>query len=237
MHQSNSRLVGLGLVALFAAGCDSSPADPSATDDALLEATFEQMAAEANSAGDPDAAVAFNDGISALRFGVRPSEIAVHIDDEVIRYRALVIGVVVRNDGTRELTRRSLIAWTGQRPRDVLQATSFSDEAEFVFPSDLTADVRPEGRARGTWLDLARGHRFVATSGPVSMVVEGIGEGCPSVPAEARFTCRTAEWDVRLDGVFKLLPRRDARSAEGGTALEIATGGEGVHGVVLQRKP
>jgi hypothetical protein len=236
VHQLNARLVGLGLVACFAAGCDSSPADPGDSEDPGLEATFEQMAAEANSAGDPDAAVAFNDGISALRFGVRPSEIAVHIGDEVVRYRALVVGVVVRNDGTRELTRRSLIAWTNGRPRDVLHATSFSDEAEFVFPSDLTADVRPEGRARGTWLDLARGHRFVATSGPVSMVVDGVGEPCPSVPADARFACLTARWDVRLDGEFTLLSRRDARTADG-TALEISTGAEGVHGVVLQRKP
>jgi hypothetical protein len=92
-----------------------------------LESTLEQMAAEANSAGDPDAAVAFNDGLAALRYGVRPTEIAVHLGDKIVRYNALVVGVKVRHHGTEELMRRSLVAWAGEpRPKALLQATSFT---------------------------------------------------------------------------------------------------------------
>ncbi len=230
--------LGLGAALMALAACESTPSGPEAPEGAELELALEEMAAEANSAGDPDAADAFNDGLSALRFGVRPTEIAVHIGDEVVRYNALVVGVVVRHDGTRELMRRSLVAWTGnRRPMALLQATSFTDEAEFGFPADLAARPDVEGRARGSWLDLVRGHRFVATSGPVKMVVRGTGEPCPSVPADAPVICVVARWDVRLEGLFKLLLRRDARGVSDATTLVIATAADDMNGVVLSRKP
>jgi hypothetical protein len=227
--------LGAALIAL--AACDASPAGPEDSDAAELEITLEQMAAEANSAGDPDAAAAFTDGLNGVRFGVRPTEIAVQVGDEVVRYQALVVGVSVRHDGTRELVRRSLIAWTGQpRPSAMLHATSFSDEAEFSYPSDLATRADADGRARGTWADLVRHHRYVATSGPVTMVVQGTGELCPSVPASAEFNCATARWDVRLEGVFKPLPRRDSRVAGDGASLVIGASADGMNGVVLSRK-
>lgn len=230
--------LGLGAALVALAGCESTPSGPEAPEGAELELALEEMAAEANSAGDPDAAVAFNDGLSALRFGVRPTEIAVHIGDEVVRYKALVVGVVVLHDGTRELTRRSLVAWTGaRRPTAILHATSFTDEAEFGFPTDLASRSDVEGRARGTWLELVRGHRFVATSGPVKMVVGSRGEPCPAVPPDAPLVCVVARWDVRLAGEFKLLPRRDARAVSDATTLEIATAADDMNGVVLSRKP
>jgi hypothetical protein len=229
--------LGLGAALMALAACESNPSGPEAPEAADLELTLEQMAAEANSAGDPDAAVAFNDGLSALRFGVRPTDIAVKVGDEIVRYNALVVGVIVRHDGTHEVQRRSLIAWTGQpRPSALLHATSFTDEAEFSFPSDLATDAAPDGRARGTWANLARGHRFVATSGPVKMVVRSRGDPCPSVPADAPLVCVAAKWDVRLEGTFKLLPRRDARSVSDVAALVIAAAADDMNGVVLSRR-
>ena len=231
------RYLSLAAALIAFAGCDSSPAGPEDSDALELEATLEQMAVEANSAGDVDAASAFNDGLSGLRFGIRPTEIAVHVGDEVVRYQAFVVGVVVRNDGTRELVRRSLLAWSGRpRPSAILHATSFSDEAEFAFPSDLATRSDVEGRARGTWANLSRDHRFVATSGPVAMTVQGTGEPCPSIPSTAEFNCVAARWDIRLEGVFKPLPRRDARVAGEGASLVIGTSAESVSGVVLSRK-
>ncbi len=229
--------IGLGAALVALSGCEKSPTAPADPEAAELEVALEQMAAEANSAGDPDAAVAFNDGLNALRFGVRPTEIAVQIGDEIVRYDALVVGVIVRHDGTKEIQRRSLIAWTGKpRPSAILHATSFSDEAEFAFPSDLATDATADGRARGTWVDLDRGHRFVATSGPVKMVVRSKGDPCPSVPASAPLVCVEARWDVRLEGSFQLLPRRDSRSVSDAAVLAIAAAADDMNGVVLSRR-
>ncbi len=231
--------LGLGAALVALAGCDSAPAAPEEDPaDAGLELALEQMAAEANSAGDGDAAIAFNDGLSALRFGVRPSEIGVQIDGELVRYQALLVGIAVRQHDGRELMRRSLIAWTGEpRPTAILHASSFSDEAQFGYPADLATRADPVGRARGTWLDLVRGHRFVATSGPVAMVLGGTGEPCPAVPADAPLLCVTARWDIRLEGTFHLLPSRDARQADDGIRMVIGTSADGVSGVVLSRRP
>ena len=230
--------LGLGAALVVLSGCDSSPAGPEDSETAELEVVLQQMAAEANSAGDADAALAFNDGLSGVRFGVRPTEISVQIGDEAVRYRALVVGVAVRNDGSRQLVRRSLVAWTGKpRPSAILHATSFSDEAEFSFPTDLATRGDVEGRARGTWADLAHGRRYVATSGPVGIVVQETGEKCPNLPPSAQANCVTAQWNIRLEGVFKLLPRRDARAASNTEPLVIGASADGVNGVVLSRKP
>ena len=236
----SSRLLQTAVAAalLVATGCDSNPSGPADSETAELELALEEMAAEANGAGDPDAALAFNDGLSGVRFGVRPTEISVQVGDEVVRYKALVVGVLVRHDGTRELVRRSLIAWTGERrPTAILHDTSFSDEAEFSFPSDLATRADVDGLARGSWMNLVRGHRYVATSGPVSIVADATDEECPSVPAAAPFNCVKASWDIRLEGAFKPLPRRDARQASDVPALMISTSADDVNGVVLSRKP
>lgn len=229
--------LGLGAALIALSGCDSTPSTPTESGTAELELALEQMAAEANGAGDPDAAAAFSDGLTGVRYGVRPTEIAVHIGGDLVRYQALVVGVAVRHDGTRELMRRSLIAWTGDpRPSAMLHVTSFSDQAEFSFPSDLATRAEVDGRARGTWADLARGHRFVAVSGPVAIAVSGTGQPCPAVPSTAPFQCVVARWDLRFEGLFKQLIRRDAKEASDAASLAISAAGEGVSGVVLSRR-
>ena len=127
------------------------------------------------------------------------------------------------------------MAWRGEpRPEAILQVTSFSDEAAFGFPSDLIAQADPVGRARGTWVNLARGHTFVGTSGPASVALVSIGEECPSLPGDTRIRCAVARYDVSIDGVFHLLPRRDARQTDQRTRIEISADG-GVAGVVVTR--
>jgi len=85
-------------------------------------------------------------------------------------------------------------------------------------------------------VDVERGHTFVATSGPVKMVVRSKGDPCPSVPASAQLVCVAATWDLRLDGSFKLLPRRDSRSVSDAAALAIAAAADDMNGVVLSRR-
>ena len=228
------RVLGLGAVLGFLTACSSDAVGP---DSAVpeLEATLEQLAAEANSAGDVDAASAFGDGLLAVRLGVRPTELAVTVAGEPARYQAIVTGVAHSLDDGRIVIRRSLLAWRGEpRPQAILQVTSFSDEAAFGFPSDLRAEVAPVGRARGTWVNLARGHTFVGTSGPASVALVSTGEECPSLPRDTRIRCAVARYDVSIDGVFHLLPRRDARQTDQTTRIEISADG-GVAGVVVTR--
>ena len=227
---------GLGFSAAlgFLAACASDPAGPDAPVPEL-EATLEQLAAEANSAGDLDAAAAFGDGLLAVRLGVRPSELAVIVAGQSARYHAIVTGVAQTRDDGSIVIRRSLVAWLGRpRPEAILQVTSFSDEAVFGYPSDLTGDAAPVGRARGTWVNLVRGHTFVGTSGPASVALVSTGEECPALPRDTRIRCAVARYDVSIDGVFHLLPRRDARTTDQTTRIEISAEG-GVAGVVVTR--
>lgn len=230
--------LALGAALALAAACGETPSAPTDQESAQLEVALEQLAAEANGAGDVDAATAFGDGLSALRFGVRPTEIPVHLGDQSVRYFALVIGMAVRTPDGRELMRRSLVAWTGApRPTALLQVTALSDESQFGFPVELASSADPTGRARGTWANLVRGHRLVATSGPVHLALAGAGEACPKVPSAAPLLCVMARWDVRLSGEFHALPRRDAREPTDDAALVIATEAQNVNGVLLTRKP
>lgn len=229
--------LGAGAIIVALAACGESPAGPEAEQLPELEASIEQMAAEANRAGDADAAVAFADGLEAVRFGVRPSEIAVTVGGEEVRYHALVVGVVVNHGDGRELVRRSLIAWAGaNRPAALLQVSAFSDEATFGYPADLNTRPDPTGRARGTWADLVRRHRWVATAGTVAIKVASVGDPCPAIPAHPDIQCRVARWDLRLDGTFHQLLRRDARQATTGAALAIGSAAQGISGVVIQRR-
>jgi len=61
-----SRL-GVSALILALGACGEGPAAPESQSDLPLEASLEQMAAEANNAGDVDAAVAFSDGLLAIR--------------------------------------------------------------------------------------------------------------------------------------------------------------------------
>ena len=204
------------------------------TEDAQIELALEQMVAEANSAGDADAAASFSDGLVAIRLGARPTEIGVSIDGELVRYQAVVTGIV-RARGSALVMHRSLVAWTGQpRVTAVLQVSSFTDQAVFGFPARLTTtDV--VGRARGTWADLERGHRFVATDGSAALQVASQGDPCPNQPNDSSLRCVLARWNIRVDGDFHLLLRRDDAEADQGRRLEIKTAEDGVSGIVVTR--
>jgi len=233
MSRCFSRILMTGTLVSLAAGCAGEPAAPSDVD-VEIEATLEELAAEANSAGDVDAAAAFSDGLLAVRLGVRPSALDVTVNGETSTYRAIVTGVAhVTEDGVL-LRRRSLIAWLDDRPRAVLQVTALSDEAEFGYPSDVVSREDLAGRARGTWIHRGRRQTFVATSGSAALALASTDDPCPNLPDDARLRCVVASYDVAVSGVFHLLPRRDAREADQRTQVEIRTGG-GVAGVVVSR--
>ncbi|HEX9893076.1 MAG TPA: hypothetical protein VGA78_04095 [Gemmatimonadales bacterium] len=231
-----SRL-GVSALILALGACGEGPAAPESQSDLPLEASLEQMAAEANNAGDVDAAVAFSDGLLAIRLGVRPTELSVKVGDKSERYLAIVTGVAHTTADGAILLRRSLVAWAGDpRPTALLQVTSFSDNAVFGYPSDLATRADPVGRARGTWVNLVRGHTFVATSGRASIALASTGEACPNLPADSRLRCAVARYDVGIDGVFHQLRQRNARQADHASRIEISTEG-GVAGVVITRIP
>lgn len=226
-------ILGTGILVSLLTGCTGEPAAP-ATNEVELEVLLEQLAAEANGAGDVDAAAAFGDCLRAVRLGVQPGELEVVVDGETSTYLAIVTGVAQETRDGRTLLRRSLIAWLGDRPRALLQVTSLSDEAAFGYPADVVSRDDPVGRARGTWLHRGRRQTFVATSGTASLVLESTGDPCPNLTDDARFRCVVARYEVAVGGVFHLLPRRDAREADLRTRVEIRTAG-GVPGVVVSR--
>jgi len=226
-------ILGTGILVSMLAGCSDGPAAPADTE-VELEVLLEQLVAEANSAGDVDAATAFGDGLRAVRLGVRPSELDVTVNGEAATYLAIVTGIVHETRSGETLLRRSLIAWLGDRPRAVLQVTSLSDQAAFGYPTDLVTRDDPVGRARGTWVNRARQQLFVATSGDASLVLASTGDTCPNLPDDPRFRCVVARYDVAMSGVFHLLRQRDAREADVRERVEIRTAG-GVAGVVVSR--
>jgi hypothetical protein len=233
MSRHFKEILGAGILVSLLAGCTGDPAAP-ADGEGELEGLLAQLVAEANSAGDVDAAAAFGDGLRAVRLGVRPSELPVTVNGETSTYRAIVTGVSqeTRDGGT--VLRRSLIAWSGERPRAVLQVTSFSDQAEFGYPADVLTREDRMGRARGTWVNRAREVTFVATSGTASLVLGSTGEQCPNLPEDPEFRCVVARYQVAVGGVFHLLPQRDSREVDPRTAVEIRAAG-GVAGVVVSR--
>jgi hypothetical protein len=224
-----SRLLGLGMLAAVAA-CDAGPLAP---DDANEDpaAALDLLAADANRTGDADLAEAASGGALALRLGVRPSEIIVRVGDESVRYQALVVGTLrMLRTGTRVL-HRSLIAWTGdRRPVALLQVSQLTDQAVFGYPAELTTAIDPRGRARGTWVDFAAGAHWVATAGPSTIVLAATGEPCERKASDLR--CALARYDLRVEGEFHRLSSRGGE-LDRGRMLPIASGADGVSGVVL----
>lgn len=225
-------ILGTGLLVSLLVGCAGEPVSPA--DDVDVEVVLEELQAEANSVGDVDAAAAFGDGLRAVRLGVAPSELEVTVEGETSAYLAIVTGIMHETRSGETLLRRSLIAWSGDRPRAVLQVTALADEAAFGYPADVMTREDRLGRARGTWVHRARRVMFVATSGTAALVLGSTGDPCPNLPDDARFSCEVARWDVAVEGVFHLLLRRDAREVDPDTKIEIRAAG-GVAGIVVSR--
>jgi len=187
--------------------------------------SLDQLASDAASIGDGASSEAYADGALAIRLGAEPTEILVQVNGEDQRYWAVVTGIVERGPGGAELLKRTLVAWTGETRVDaVLKVTSRSDEA--AFGRDHVAgdpDV-----ALGTWVDLARGHRFTAVEGSAATTLGQVGPECPNAERDQRFTCHLARFDARIDGVFEL-------NGDATVRLPIATSPDGIAGVVVSR--
>ena len=87
----------------------------------------------------------------------------------------------------------------------------------------------PRSRAKGTWADLVRDSRWIATTGTAQLSIVGTGSECDG----ARFgdvRCVTARYDVVVDGLFRL---NGASPDAGAAAVRIQTDARGVSGVLL----
>jgi hypothetical protein len=233
------RFVGLSvLLGGLVTACETSTTEPLPSADADIEAALELMAAEANSAGDHDAADGFSGGALALRLGVRPTEIAVSINGETERYLAVVAGIAHTLRGGPSVLKRALIAWTpvnDRRPTAILQVSLLTDEGTFGFPTDLTTAVDPRGRARGTWVNLIRDLRFVATSGAAGIVLaQATDDPCEGALSELPgLRCVKATYDMHAEGRFAALLARDARTVDEAQIILVQTAATGINGVFI----
>ncbi|TFH64872.1 MAG: hypothetical protein E4G90_07245 [Gemmatimonadales bacterium] len=233
------RLFGLSaLLGGLVSARETGPSEPLPNPDAEVEAALGLMAAEANSAGDHDAADGFSGGALALRLGIRPTEIAVSVNGETARYWAVVAGIAHTLRGGPSVLKRSLIAWTAgddRRPTAILQVSLLTDEASFAFPTDLLTAADPRGRARGTWVDLVQHLRFVAISGAAGIVVaETTDDPCDGALGELPgLRCVKATYDMHADGRFAALLTRDARTADETQIILIQTAAQGVNGIFV----
>lgn len=225
MTHLSTRFLGAVAILALASGCADGPAEPT-SHDADLAASFDLMAAEARSSGDMDAASAFEGGALAIRAGLVPSEIDVTIDGDLVTHKAVVHAVARSGPGGQQILMRSLLAWSGQNPREtMLKVMLLADEAEFGLPSQMV----PMGRARGWFGDLVAGIRYRATEGSAGIQVDFIGAPCgPSAPDRPGIRCRRARFDVQVDGTFSTLP-----VAAAGEDLEISADAEGVAGIIV----
>jgi hypothetical protein len=214
------------VAALFAIACDQAPTGTSPLDDASA-VSLDAAAAKAASTGDVASAALFTSGASALRAGLQPSEILVSVGGEVTRYRAIVIGKVESLSPGDTALRRSLIAWAGDdRTIATLDVSTLGDVGSFASEFEPASD--PRSRAKGTWIDLVRDSRWIATTGTAGLRVADIGSECDG----ARFgdmRCVMATYDVFVDGLFRL---HGASPDAGAPAVRIQTDAR-VAGVII----
>ena len=214
----------------FAVACqEGSPTTPDEANLGLQAALTEAGDAAVRS-GDTERAEALRHAGTALRWGIRPSQIEVKIQNETFSYLAIVVAVTRRGpDGGRVLV-RSLVAWTGRPATALLHVISKSEQALFGHPGNGNGSG-PDG-ARGQWKDLVNHELWVATAGSADLELAGTGGACPIQPSDAALLCVLASFDIRINGSFQLLG--GGSDGPGGSPIEIHTNADGVHGVVIK---
>jgi len=194
--------------------------------DVGVETTLGASADLAAQGGDTARAEALRDAASAVRLGIRPSQIEVKIKNEKFTYLALVIGRERRSASGEAVLIRSLVAWTGRPTRALLHVIQASDHGLFGGNGD-GSDNGPGG-ARGQWKNLAANELWVATAGSSDLELKGTGAASPTPVATLR--CVLAKWDVRVNGNFQLV----GDGGPDGNPIEIHTNADGVNGVVIK---
>lgn len=222
--------VGLAMLAVsFAACADNHPAGvaPLTLDAA---ASLESEAARANTSGDAQSAASYSEAALALRAGVRPSEILVSVDGDVARYEAVVVAFVEALSPGDTALRRTLVAWTGgNRPLALLDVSTMGDVGSFSSAFEPASD--PRSRAQGNWVNFVRDARYAATTGTAGIAVTGIGDECRiSDSRHSQVRCAFAEFDVSVDGLFRL---GGSSPRAGLDAVRIQTNASRVNGVIV----
>jgi hypothetical protein len=228
------RLVGLSMgIALVACNERAATTAPVA-DDAMAQATsLESEASRASDAGDTESATAFRGAAAALRYGVRPTQIAVSVHGETLRYLAVVTGNIEVLADRDTAIRRTLVAWhhANERPVAVLQVATLADHGSFSSAAEPASD--PRARAHGLWADLVRASRWIATAGEAGLGIASLGGDCtPAGRASVR--CVLADYRVAVDGLFRL---NGASPDDGLPAVRILAETQLVHGVILGAAP
>jgi hypothetical protein len=225
MRSTRCSLAALALLAACGTELPTGSSPLPDTESESIAMSLDVLAGDAAALGDESAREAYADGALAIRLGAIPTEIAVEVGGETFRYWAVVTGIVDRGPDGVELLKRSLVAWTGDGRVDaVLKVVSRSDEAQF----GRDHSGRDPGMALGSWVDLARQHRFTAIEGSAATTLGQVGPECPNAERDQRFECHLARFDARIDGLFEL-------NGDATVRLPIATSPDGIAGVVVRR--
>lgn len=229
---SRTSISSLALLAagLFAAACQDAATTAPTDSGTDLQAAITQAAGEAARNGDTDRAEALDHGARALRWGIRPSEIEVTIQNETFVYQAIVVGMARRRGEGEAVLVRTLVAWTGQPPTALLQVVSRSDHGLFGTPGNDNGNGNGPDGARGVWKNLTAREIWVATAGFADLVLASTGARCPANPTDRGLECLLASYDVQVNGNFQLR----VTDGPGGSPIEIHTSASGVNGVVIR---
>ena len=228
------RLVGLSMVFTLAACNERATVTAPETDEAMAQvASLESEASRATSAGDTESATAFRGAAAALRYGVRPTQIAVSVRGETFRYLAVVTGNIEVLADSDTAIRRTLVAWhtLNDPPTAVLKLATLADHGSFSSAAEPASN--PRARAHGLWADLARASRWIATAGDAGLGIASMGGDCaPAGRSSVR--CVRAEYRVAVDGLFRL---NGSAPDDGLPAVRIVAETQLVSGVVLGAAP
>ncbi len=222
----------MALAALTACG-DSAVAPSTESDTVDLAATasgFDQEAARATDRGDAERATAFRAAAAALRFGVRPSVIAIGVNGETHRFSAVVTATVEVLADQDTALRRTLVAWRGERgPVEILRVITLGNQG--TFSSEEEPASNPRARAHGLLVNLERDSRWLATAGSAGIAIGDTGGACiPLTRGDAALRCVRAVFGFDVDGLFRL---GGSAPDEGLAAVRVIAQTQRVSGVII----